>query len=481
MKHSIAGFRVASLGLCLALSISNPSALAAKLPGKSCHLPGQEGPLRCLFVDVPLDYQQTAKGKLALHVTIAPAFREQAKADPVFVLAGGPGQSGSAIVMMLDAGMQRVRATRDIIFIDQRGTGKSGKLGCEEMVRNESLDPDTNEKLLTDCLTKLKPDLSHYTTKAAAQDIDTVRRVLGFKTINLWGGSYGSRLAQEYAHQFPQQLRSMVIDGVAAPQQNIGLISGDTGRAVGLLVEKCQQDAACQRTFPHFKQQLDELMVRAKSGTEVIRFKHPVTAKESQMPLRHESLAEVLRGMLYSPIGAARLPWMVQQAHAGNWQPLIAASYVNQNWSQDGMAIGLTLAVLCGEDIAHLQPAEVLAETPLSFVGDSWARKMQRWCDIVKLPKRERPSQGKITTPTLLLSGATDPITPPSRAIQALEFLPNGQHLIAKQVGHIVTMQGCTQRLIRQFFDDPRKKLDGACLNEIGKTPFVMSAAGAEP
>ncbi len=455
--------------------------LAAKLPGQSCHLPGQESPLRCLYLDVPLDYQHPSKGKLALHVTVAPAFREKGKADPVFVLAGGPGQSGSAIISLLDAGMQRVRATRDIIFIDQRGTGKSGKLFCEAMNRNESFDPDVNEKFLLDCLTALKPDLSHYTTRAAAQDIDSVRRALGFASINLWGGSYGTRLAQEYAHQFPQQLRSMVIDGVAAPQQNIGLISGDTGRAMAQLVQKCQQDAACNSKFPHFKQQLDELIVRAKSGNEIIRFKHPVTAKENQTPLRHEGLAEVLRGMLYNPLSAARLPWMVQQAHSGNWQPLMAASYVNSNWSQDGMAIGLTLAVLCGEDIAHIKPADVLAETPLSFIGDSWAQKMQRWCNVVKLPARERPSIGTINTPTLLLSGASDPITPPNRAEQAKQYLPHSQHLIAAQVGHIVTTSGCTQRLIRRFFDEPTKKVDGACLNEIGKTPFVMSAAGAEP
>lgn len=488
MNHKLIPAKLASalFATCLSAWLTHSAFLpqahaATQKPGKSCHLPGQEGPLRCLYINVPRDYANPSKGTLDLHVTFAPAFREKGKADPLIVLAGGPGQSGSSIVAILDAGLHRVRATRDIILIDQRGTGKSGKLSCDSMSRSESFDPAENEKILHDCLTSLKPDLSHYTTRASAQDIDRVRSTLGFTKINLWGASYGTRLAQEYARMFPQQLRSMVIDGVVSPQQNVGLIASDTGRATKLLVQHCQVDANCQRNFPQFAQQLDELMARAKRGNEIVQVKHPVTGKEIKFPLRHEDVSESLRSMLYVPSHAARIPWMVQQAHGGNWQPLVAASFINSSWQQDGMAIGLTLAVLCGEDVAHIKAEDLLSETPLSFLGDSWAKKLQRWCGIIKLPARERPSSTKIETPTLLLSGAIDPVTPPTRAEQAMLYLPNSQHLIAEQAGHGVTQFGCTQRLIRKFLDEPRKKVDGACLKEIGKPPFVMSAAGAEP
>ncbi len=488
MNHKLrpAKFASALLATCLSVWLSSNALLpqahaATPKPGKSCHLPGQEGPLRCLYINVPRDYANPSKGNLDLHITFAPAFREKAKSDPLVVLAGGPGQSGSSIVAILDAGLNRVRATRDIIFIDQRGTGKSGKLSCDSLNRIESVDHAENEKVLHDCLSSLKPDLSQYTTRASAQDIDRVRSSLGFAQINLWGASYGTRLAQEYARMFPKNLRSMVIDGVVSPQQNVGLLSSDTGRATKLLVQHCQNDANCQRQFPQFAQQLDDIMTRAKRGNEIVHAKHPVTGKDLKFPLRHEDVSESLRSMLYVPSHAARMPWIVQQAHGGNWQPLVAASFTNTSWQQDGMAIGLTLAVLCGEDVGHIKAEDLLSETPLSFLGDSWAKKLQRWCGIIKLPARERPSTSKIETPTLLLSGAIDPVTPPTRATEAMQYLLNSQHLIAEQASHGVSQFGCTQRLIRQFIDAPNKKVDGACLKEIGKPPFVMSAAGAEP
>lgn len=468
------------LGLCVA-GLTTSAALAANLPGKVCHLPGQDTPLRCVRVSVPLDYSNPSAGQIQLHVTIAPAFRENAKPDPVFILAGGPGQSGSSIIGLLDSGLQRVRATRDIVFIDQRGTGKSGKLSCDSLQKSDTLDPDVGEQEVITCLQSLRSQLPLYGTAAAVQDMDKVRQQLGFSKINLWGGSYGTRLAQAYAHQFPAQLRSMVIDGVTSPQQNIGLMGAETGRAFQLLREKCQQDKACHSKFPQFAEHLQTILERAQSGKQIIHFKHPVTGKDGQMPLRFEGLAEVIRSMLYHPSTASRLPWLIEQAYQDNWQPLLAISITNQSWSQDGMALGLTMAVLCAEDVGYITSAQAQAEVGRSFLADSWTKKMQRWCSALNLPQQPRPATGPLQVPTLVLSGQYDPVTPPARAQQAMQFLAHGQHLIAPQVGHIVTPHGCTSRLLRQFFDEPNKKVDGACLAEMGKAPFVMSASGAEP
>lgn len=474
------GTGLALAGLLLGSFVSS-AALAAPLPGKTCHLPGQETPLRCMQVSVPMDYSNRTAGQIQLHVTIAPAFRENAKPDPVFVLAGGPGQAGSAIIGLLDSGLQRVRATRDIIFIDQRGTGKSGKLSCDSLQKSDTLDPDVGEQELLSCLQSLRSKLPFYGTAAAVQDMDKVRQQLGFSKINLWGGSYGSRLAQAYAHQFPAQLRSMVIDGVTSPQQNIGLMGAETGRAFQLLREKCQQDRACHSKFPQFAEHLQALLERAHTGKQIIHFKHPVTGKDSQLPLRFEGLAEVIRSMLYHPHTASRLPWLIEQAYQNNWQPLLAIAISNPSWAQEDMAMGLTMAVLCTEDVAYITPAQAQAEIGQSFLADSWTKKMQRWCSTLNLQQRPRPTSGPLQVPTLVLSGQYDPVTPPARAQQAMQFLPRSQHLIAPQVGHIVTPHGCTSRLLRQFFDEPTKKVDGACLAEMGKAPFVMSASGAEP
>ncbi len=448
--------------------------------GQVCHLPGYEQQLRCLTIDVPRNYAQPAKGKLALHVTVAPAFRENAKDDPLIILAGGPGQSGSSVVGLLDSAFQRVRATRDIVLIDQRGTGKSGKLSCLALEKKEIDDPVLAERELTACLGSFKVDLSDYSTDNAARDIEQVRLALKSKTINLWGGSYGTRLAQAYARLFPTTLRSMILDGVVSPEQNVGLFSGDAGRALALLRQQCEQDAACRSAFPNFSAKLDELALRAARGDEVIRFVHPVKGHPMSTPLRLQEFAEQIRGLLYAPQTAVRVPWLVMQAAEGNWQPLVANGYGGGR-PEDGMAIGLTLAVLCAEDVAWLSEAEIEAEQARSFVRDSWSRKMQRWCQVINIPKRARPTQTPIATPTLLLSGRLDPVTPPERAEAAKRHLSRAQHLVVMQGGHIVSRLGCGPKLMRRFLDEPEQKLDAACLSEIVASPMVMSAAGAQP
>ncbi|WP_338845347.1 alpha/beta hydrolase [Massilia sp. W12] len=464
----------------LGLLLAGAAHAAGALPGKSCHLFGYESPLRCMTVAAPLDYAQPARGTVNLHVTIAPAWRENSKNDPLFVLAGGPGQSGSSIVYLLENGMQRVRSTRDIVFIDQRGTGKSGKLSCPELQRSETMHPDQVEAEVQTCFKSLRADLSQYSTPNAARDLDQVRKALKVQQINLWGGSYGTRLAQVYAAMFPAHTRSMVLDGVVSPQQNVGMLGLESGRAMQLLRDKCTADAACSKQFPQFTQQLDSLLEQARKGAS-IRFQHPLTGKEVSMPLREENLSASLRMMLYAPQNAARIPYLVQQAAQGNWQPLAAATISFPSWEQDGMALGLTMAVLCGEDVAFIDEKQVLAERGRSFIGDTWTRQMQRWCQVLKVGARAPNAPHKLDTPTLLLSGRYDPVTPPERAEEAMRYLSRAQHLIAPEVGHIVTPHGCAMRLLRLFLDEPGKPLDGKCLNEIAREPFVLSPAGAEP
>lgn len=467
-----------ALGALMAL-LASPLALAAQA-GVRCHLPNHDMPLRCLTLDVPKDYAQPGKGSLKLHVALAQAFREGAKPDPVFVLAGGPGQSGSSLAWTLDNGFQRARATRDIVLIDQRGTGKSGILTCPELARSEEPDPDKQEQMLATCLRGMKVDFNDYSTEVAARDLEQVRLALGADKINLWGGSYGTRLAQAYARLYPQRVRSMVIDGVVAPEQNVALMGGETGRAMKLLRQQCEQDAQCRATFPQFGAQLDALVARAARGNETIQFVHPLTGKAQQIPFRLDGFGEQVRSLLYLPSSAVRLPWLVMQAAAGNWQPFAALAAASGQ-PDDGMAVGLQLAVLCSEDLPWMTPAQLQAEPGLSFLGDSWSRRLQRFCAMIEVKPHPRPANTLIQAPTLLLSGLRDPVTPPGRAEEALRYLPHGQHLQAAQLGHIVTPHGCGPKLLRRFLDAPEQKLDGKCLDEVAAPSFVLSNAGAQP
>lgn len=462
------------------LSLPVSAAQTAPVATRTCHLPGHEMPLRCFTLDVPRDYAQATKGKLSLHVAVAPAFREGSKPDPLFVLAGGPGQSGSSLAWTLESAFLRARATRDIVLIDQRGTGKSGKLSCPDLERSEEMDPERGEQLLASCLRSIKVDLNDYSTDAAVDDLERVRLALNVAKINLWGGSYGSRLAQAYARKYPQNVRAMVIDGVVSPAQNVALMGSETGRAMKLLRQQCDQDAQCRAAFPQFGAQLDALVARAVRGNETIQFVHPVTGKKLQMPFRLDGFGEQVRAMLYMPATAVRLPWLVMQAHEGNWQPFAAMAFSGAG-AEDGMAVGLQLAVLCSEDLPYMTAAQIQHDQGLSFLGDSWSRRMQRFCGMISVKPHARAQDSVIQTPTLLLSGLRDPVTPPERALEALRTLPRGQHLQAAAIGHIVTPHGCGPKLLRQFLDAPEQKLDGHCLQDLTAPSFVVSAAGAQP
>ncbi|RLM49712.1 alpha/beta fold hydrolase, partial [Halobellus sp. Atlit-31R] len=166
--------------------------------------------LRCVAIDVPVDHAKPGGAKLKIHVTIAPAHRQGTRGDPLFVLAGGPGEAGSDVAPLLSTAFSRVRATRDIVFIDQRGTGRSGKLDCKSKPEHERMTEDQLEAELRACIAETKAPFAAYTTDAAARDIELVRTALGYRTVNVFGGSYGTRLGQAYARLYPASLRSLV-------------------------------------------------------------------------------------------------------------------------------------------------------------------------------------------------------------------------------------------------------------------------------
>ena len=235
----------ALLALPLLLAAGSASAAAPAMTDRSCHLPGVVEALRCVSVTVPLDHAQPQGPTLALHVTVAPAFRQGSRSDPLFVLAGGPGQAGSDVLVLLKAAFDRVRATRDIVFIDQRGTGRSGKLGCVSKPEHETMGDAELMAELRACIAANTSPLSAYTTLAAARDLESVRLALGYGQVNLWGGSYGTRLAQTYARAYPSSVRALVLDGVAAPAQVIPAGGRDSQTALDGVFAACAKDAAC--------------------------------------------------------------------------------------------------------------------------------------------------------------------------------------------------------------------------------------------
>jgi pimeloyl-ACP methyl ester carboxylesterase len=467
--------------LALACSSSIATAAPANQQGRSCHLPGYDQTLRCITVTVPLDDQHPEAGDLALHVTLAPALREAARPDPLFVLAGGPGQAGSDILPLLDSAFRKARATRDIVFIDQRGTGLSGKLDCDRTQTLEENSIPEQEKIVATCIRSLKQPFAFYNTGRSARDVEHIRTALGYRQINLWGSSYGTRLAQAYARRFPGNLRAMILDAVAAPDQIIFAWGRDAQASLEATFRHCAEDTGCNAAFPALRQQFSALLQRVNSGSVKLDFPHPRTARRMQMQLMPERFLQTVRVALYSADSASRLPFLIDSAAKDNWRPFLAQMYSAGDFSLDGPAIGLMLSVTCAEDIPRLTPAIIADEERNSFLGGLEVKLLPAWCRYVNVPEVPYQEPSIINAPALLLSGALDPVTPPLRAESAARFIAHAQHFAVANLGHGVSQSGCAPRLLREFLDHPEQALAAQCLKDIPRNGFQLGAAGPHP
>ena len=464
----------------LALLVATGAAAAgAKPEARSCHLPGAEGSLRCVAIPVPLDYAKPDTKSLKIHVTVAPAFREGAKADPLFVLAGGPGQAGSEVIQLLPAALRRVRATRDIVFIDQRGTGLSGKLDCEDKPEHETMSDAELEAEVKRCIGASRAPFAAYTTANAARDIEEVRRALGYGKVNVWGGSYGTRLGQAYARAYPASVRAMILDGVAAPDQVIPAGGRDGQAALDKLFAQCARDAGCNKAYPNLRAEFDSLAARAEGGL-TLSIADPRTAQPVTFTMTGQRFSGTVHSILYSPADARRLPFLIHSAYQGRWEPFIARHNVGGDFAgEGGTAYLLHLAVVCAEDVPRMTPA--LMKEDAALLTRALAERMPAMCKTMNVPAVPYAAPARIEAPVLLLSGALDPVTPPRRAESAARHMTHARHLVVANAGHGVSQLGCAPRLLREFLDAPSATLDAKCLGEIPAPTFQLGSAGPQP
>ena len=470
-----------SLMLASLLALSAAPALALAQPGKDCHLPGTEESLRCLRLAVPLDHHAPG-ATLSLHVTVAPALRESARRDPLFLLAGGPGEAGSDLVPLLNTTFRKVRATRDIVLIDQRGTGLSGKLDCKPGKNDETATEDELLAATRACIKGLNKRFNLYTTEQAARDIEVVRGALGYGRINIWGGSYGSRLAQAYARLYPGSVRTLVLDGVAAPDQVVPAGAHDAQAALDALFKQCTDDTVCATAFPSLRSEFNALAARLAKSPQSLTLPDPRTAETTKVEMTSMRFIGTVHNILYSQADSRRLPFLIHSAYQDRWQPFIARSNVARDFASDGgPATVLHLAVVCAEDYPRLTPALLAEDTRGAFLGKPQIERIGALCETMRVPPVAWSAPARIEAPVLMLSGALDPVTPPRRADAAARYMTHAQHFVVANGGHIVSPLGCAPRLLREFLDQPALPLKAECLKEIPAPTFQLNSAGPQP
>ncbi len=445
---------------------------------------------QCATLPVAEDPDRPDGRKVALNIAWLPATKEGAAVDdPVFFLAGGPGQSAVETWPAIDTAFREVRKSHHVILVDQRGTGKSNPLSCKDKDgRNAYGDgEDAGEAAMVAfaraCAASLQADPRFYTTTDAVRDLETVRKALGAATINVVGASYGTRVAQQYAMRHPASTRSVVIDGVVPNELALGNEHArNLDDALALQFERCQATPACREKFGEdLRGQLRTLMQRLAAETVETDYRHPLTGERLHGRVTPGAVAGITRMYAYYPQGAALLPLVLNEASQGRYAPLMSLAKLLETQLGDQFMHGMQLSVICAEDADLLQAQPGDADTVL---GSVMGEALKAQCGVWPAGKRPADFHAAWTSaiPTLLLSGELDPVTPPRYGEQVARTLSNGRHLVLKGQGHGTFAAGCMPKLLGRFLETADAKgLDATCLDTLDYVPPFTGFNGWEP
>jgi pimeloyl-ACP methyl ester carboxylesterase len=454
-----------------------------KLALEPCRLPGWTEDVRCGQYEVYENRQTNTGRKISLRIVVAPALSGRAAPDPVFYFAGGPG--GGAIDTISRAGkgyLAGLRRERDLVFVDQRGTGGSNRLACNLYGDRNDMAAFFGELFASErlraCRAELEKvaDLKLYSTPIAMADLDEVRAALGYDKINLYGGSYGSTAALTYLRQYPQRVRTVTVAGVAPPDMKLPLPFGKgVQNALERVFADCAAEEKCRAAFPTPMADLEAAGKRLEKTPASFETVNPSTRQPQKVTLTREGFGEAIRVLLYVPEFSRWLPLLAHQAAQGEFALFAPVTFQIIRALDDQIARGMHFSVVCGEDMQFITAADAERELAGTFYGDYRLKAYRRACDIWPLsdtpPSFAAPVKSE--APVLLISGEADPVTPPWLAEAAARNLPNGRLIVIPHTGHHFSFP-CIDELIARFVaKGTAKDLDAACLAQIRRPTFI--------
>ncbi len=437
-------------------------------------------------MDVPENPAAPDGRKITLRIARIEAQVSGLRDDPVVLLAGGPGQSAFDAYLNTQVALRRLNRERDILLVDQRGTGGSNRLACDEPDDIDAVptDPAQWRALAEVCRQQLekRADLRFYTSSDYIGDLERVRAALGSPRFNLIGGSYGTRVAQEYLRRHPDVIRSVVLDGVVPP--TLAMPSEHAQNfddALRKIFARCAAETACTQRHGDLSANLQAAQQRLDDGPSKQAYADAIDYSLKSGSLSREALSLLIRLYAYQPESAALLPMLISAAAAGRDAPLLAQVDQLSQGLGDQLAHGMELSVLCSEDAPrlHAQPEDANTLLGTALVDGAIAQ-----CAV--WPHGDVPADFDeplvSDAPVLLLSGEFDPVTPPRYAEQVLRTLSHGRHLVAPGQAHIVMTRGCLPKLIMTFIDTlDAASLDASCVDVMGPFPAFLDYNGFGP
>jgi pimeloyl-ACP methyl ester carboxylesterase len=399
-----------------------------------------------------------------------------ARANPgrraLFFITGGPGQSAIEGARSYASQMGVLRDSFDFVIVDQRGTGGSRPLRCR--VPPGAATEEDMAAAAAACLAQYKDsvDLSQYTTLQAAYDIESIRRALGYDSISLDAGSYGTRVALVYLKHFGRAARAAVLRGVSPMDYRNPLPFPRAGQAAwDSLVSRCAADPQCRQNYPDLDAHLATVLTRLE------RTPVDVTLGQEKKPFRldRNRFASLVHLMLFIPSLSAQLPRIMAEAADGRYDAVVSLGSAFEAAVEDQIYWGMQLGVVCSEDVPRITETDVKRETQGTFLGDRMIRDYQAAC--AQWPKARMPASfyepARSAVPTLLVSGAHDPSTPPAFATAIARDLSHSRHIVINRATHMGHGE-CVDTIVAAFLRVPDPgRLDVRCIDDYQPPPFA--------
>lgn len=436
----------------------------------SCSVAGLSPAARCGVIRVPENRATPGGRSIDLHFGVVPA-AAKATHEPVVMLPGGPGlggvQSGPGIEQMFGS----MHQSRDILLIDQRGTGSSNPLKCPAGPTSNLLEQLSGpaDKLVLECRDKLAKvaDLGRYHTREAVVDMEEVRAALGYQKLDLFGMSYGTRLALDYLRLYPARVGETVIRSAALTAMLLPYWTPrDAQRSFAVLAGYCRAQADCAARHPDLEADLRSIVAQLERGPVSVTYRNPASGKEVAGQIDRDGFGTLLFFLLYIPELYVHVPPLIEQAKAGNFAPVVQAVAPLMDGLDDQIASGLRWSVICDEDVRRIDRAKVAAATRGTFMGsgpvDADIKACAAW------PRAAVPADylAPVTSsaPVMIISGAVDPVAGPAWGEDTRRTLSNSLHLEVDGASHLPPFPGCTLALATSFMEGtPLKALDTSC------------------
>ena len=485
VRHALLSFAA------LALSAA---AGAETLELEDCRIsigPGYPGTkARCGTMLRPENPADPDSPRIEVRVAVVPALSLTPERDPFVPIAGGPGQGSVEFYLVIRNALEDVRRNRDILLVDQRGTGESSRMDCpiddDALLFETEFTVDDTLEYVTECLEELPHDPRYFTTSVAVTDLEAIRAALGYTQLNLYGVSYGSRVAQHFARRYPESTRSVVIDGVVPPQIALGPeIATESQKAVDKILDRCVEDAHCNERFPDIDATFAGVVAQLREAPVDVTVPHPNTGRLQRVSFGPGQFAGAVRLLIYNPNTIALLPLLIHEAGEENFMPLASQFMLTAISMRDALAIGMHNAVMCTEDMPFLDRTAIDVDAiAATYMGTFQLETLEAMCEIWPEGLIDPEFKVPVATdiPFLLLSGDADPITPPRYAEMAAVDLGNATHLVGKHQGHGQITVGCMGRIVSDFVAtaDPAN-LDAECMQRSFVTPFFLDFSGPAP